>query len=508
MAKKKFSIGENTLGTLNNIKKNSDLVDAKDTFNIQYIDINDINTNPENFYPIEDIEKLAKDIDEIGLQHNLVFNDKSRYDDDKYMILSGERRYHALKYLVEEGKEQYRLIPAHIINVDPIDAQIVLIQANAQVRESTQEIKLKESEKLQKLYEEKKESKAKGEVIGSKRQVVAEAMGISETHAGRYISVNNNLIPELKAYIDEIGLKSSAEISKLSKQEQESILELIEKNELNANEITQARVEEIKIESKQINEELKEEHEKEIREIKEKYSEEIDFDDTEKNKDDIIKELKLQLELSKKDFQMKTENKTKEIVNKLVKTQDDLNNEKNKRKKLESKIKKSNRDENYYAAKQFVQDDECLIDLYVVMYEDVKYGTRGIKQIFGNKEKAYEYYNNLKKLPFKKYEYSINTNAIDNKLDDSYFSLELTIYKNDFSRVEKCITEESIRRLAINKNLDSYTIKVPINFKEVEKDLDTLTAERYVYEIQEIQNCINQDGDVESLIKELFHIQD
>ena len=139
MAKSKFSISE---GMLNSISKNidkSNLIDSKENFKFYYIDI----------YPIIDIETLAEDISINGLNHNLVIRP---IEDGFYEIISGERRYSALKSLVDKGDNKYSKVPCKIVNLNDVDSEITLIQANAQTRELSDSDKLKQIERLTELY--------------------------------------------------------------------------------------------------------------------------------------------------------------------------------------------------------------------------------------------------------------------------------------------------------------------------------------------------------------------
>lgn len=93
------------------------------------LDINSLVPSQNNFYGIREIEELAESINENGLMHNLVVRKK---DDGTYEIISGERRYRALKSL------GYEKIPCQVKeNLSDLDAELMLIQANAEQRELT-----------------------------------------------------------------------------------------------------------------------------------------------------------------------------------------------------------------------------------------------------------------------------------------------------------------------------------------------------------------------------------
>ena len=354
MGKKKNLFMPDTFGTLQNIKTNSDLVEAKDNFRFEYIDIDEINFNPENFYSSndsdEDINELAENIEEIGLQHNIVVNDKSRYDDNKYMLISGERRLKAITKLVNEGKEKFRKIPTQIQNVDDQDVELMLIEANAKTRETSPSIKIKETERLREIYSQKKANKT---VSGGERKHLADLMGVKETQAGRLIAISNKLIPELKELIDELGIGSASELAKMSEEHQNIFLENLKTGIFKAEDISKTKAEEIKKQSNQIAEEFKRQSEEKINSLKLEYETEIEIQN---NK---LKEFQQDVEMiemiKKENIELnnKFENEKRKIIEEakleeqkklsenntlLFKAQEDLKNEK---KKLEKEKKKN-----------------------------------------------------------------------------------------------------------------------------------------------------------------------
>ena len=221
---KKFSISE---GMLNGISKNTRKVEefqAKENFKIEYINIDRIKRNEKNFYEIVDIESLAEDIKLNGLNHNLVVR---KLDNDMYELISGERRYTALNKLVNEGNKEFNLVPCKVIESNDIDSEIILIQANAQSRELTEVEKLTQVERLQELYKIKKKNGEK--VPGKIRDIIANDLKLSPTQVGRYERINNKLIPELKAVIEQgnLTIANASEFSSLSEENQRVILNII-----------------------------------------------------------------------------------------------------------------------------------------------------------------------------------------------------------------------------------------------------------------------------------------
>ncbi len=187
---KQFSLKSNMLNEISKNTKLSTELEARDNFKVEFIDVNDLFANKKNFYEIVDIEELEEDIFINGLNHNLVVRKKG----DKYEIISGERRYRAIRNLVENGQTKFKKIPCKVINLNDVDTEIVLIQANAQTRILSDSDRLKQIERLTKLYTQKKK---KGEKIGKIKEIISKDTGLSESQIGRYSAINKGLIPEL-----------------------------------------------------------------------------------------------------------------------------------------------------------------------------------------------------------------------------------------------------------------------------------------------------------------------
>ncbi|MDU4727938.1 hypothetical protein [Clostridium sp.] len=86
--------------------------------------------------------------------------------------------------------------------------------------------KLKQVNRLQELYKTKK---ANGEPVGRIREAIAKDLNLSAVQVGRYERINNGLIPELKAILEEGNLTTAnaSEFSTLSEENQKVILEVI-----------------------------------------------------------------------------------------------------------------------------------------------------------------------------------------------------------------------------------------------------------------------------------------
>lgn len=273
---KKFSISE---GMLSGISKNTEKVstlEAKENFKFEYIDIEKIRKNKNNFYEITDIDELVEDISINGLNHNLVVRP---IENGLYELISGERRYTALNKLVERGEDKFKKVPCKISDLNDLDSEIVLIQANAQSRELSDADKLKQIERLTELYNIKK---SKGEKVGKIRDKIAKDTGLSPAQVGRYSAISKGLIKELKDVLEQgnLSISNASEFAVLSEENQRLILSVI-KNEIS---ISKNEANELKNKFKKIEKDKNETTSKNINEeIASKKSKEI-IDDFKKNK--------------------------------------------------------------------------------------------------------------------------------------------------------------------------------------------------------------------------------
>lgn len=318
---KKFSLSQGMLNQVSQNVKKANEIEAKNNFNVQYIDIKDIERNKKNFYEIVNVDELAEDIKMNGLNHNLVVR---KLDNGKYELISGERRYTALTQLVEQGDEIFTLVPCKVIEANDIDSEIILIQANAQTRELTEIEKLEQVKRLTELYKTKKKNGEK--VPGKIREIIANDLKLSPTQVGRYERINKNLIPELKEILENgnLTIANASEFSSLSEDNQKVILEIINnKVEISKEEATELKVKLKKLEQEKADELKRLENEKliEIRKIENEKS--VELRRIENEKDEALRSkklindevLRLKSELDKSEN--KSEEEIKELENQL-----------------------------------------------------------------------------------------------------------------------------------------------------------------------------------------------
>ena len=311
---KKFSISQGMLNSVSQNVKKANEIEAKNNFNVQYIDIKDIKRNKKNFYEIVNVDELAEDIKMNGLNHNLVVR---KLDNGKYELISGERRYTALTQLVEQGNEIFALVPCKVIEANDIDSEIILIQANAQTRELTEIEKLEQVKRLTELYKTKKKNGEK--VPGKIREIIANDLKLSPTQVGRYERINKNLIPELKEILENgnLTIANASEFSSLSEDNQKVILEIINnKVEISKEEATELKVKLKKLEQEKADELKRLENEKlvEIKKIENEKS--VEIKRIENEKDEALRSKKLISDevLRLKSELDKSENKSEEEI--------------------------------------------------------------------------------------------------------------------------------------------------------------------------------------------------
>ena len=371
---KKFSLSQGMLNQVSqNVKKANEL-EAKNNFNVQYIDIKNIERNKKNFYEIVNVDELAEDIKMNGLNHNLVVR---KLDNGKYELISGERRYTALTQLVEQGNEIFALVPCKVIEANDIDSEIILIQANAQTRELTEIEKLEQVKRLTELYKTKKKNGEK--VPGKIREIIANDLKLSPTQVGRYERINKNLIPELKEILENgnLTIANASEFSSLSEDNQKVILEIINnKVEISKEEATELKVKLKKLEQEKADELKRLENEKlvEIKKIenekdealrsKKLISDEVlrlksELDKSENKSEEEIKELENQLrEELKKDLDNKY---LAEIEN--IKNEANSNKEEKERYRKELEEMKAKSKENKDKSDEFKENYKLVADL-------------------------------------------------------------------------------------------------------------------------------------------------
>lgn len=200
----------------------------KPAYKIAALHISDLVPSEGNFYSMEGIEELKRDIELAGgVKQNLTV---TSIDGGKYKILSGHRRYRACMELVRDGKAEYEFIPCGIEpkqeneEMQSIREELLLITTNSQ-REKTDWDKVQEAKHLRDvLYWYKSQG---GKLPGRLREIIADTLNTSAAQIGRLDAIGKNLIPEFQEEIKEkrLGISTAYEISGLPQEQQREALE-------------------------------------------------------------------------------------------------------------------------------------------------------------------------------------------------------------------------------------------------------------------------------------------
>lgn len=228
-----FSLDKIGVSNLNEVSKELQQNKEKEVL----VDIDTIVRNPLNIHSIEDIESLAFSISHTGLQENLVLIKK----DGVNMLIAGERRWTALKYIQEHKLPNYkslkkvRCIYKTLESVDlPLDdemKEIYLIETtNAEQRNNTEEDILTSVDRLTLIYEELKKNKVQGVPVGTKREYIADKLKVSQSKAGRLLSINSATDEVKEAFESrQLNAKSAEMLAKSEPEVQKSVMKQLNK---------------------------------------------------------------------------------------------------------------------------------------------------------------------------------------------------------------------------------------------------------------------------------------
>ena len=164
---------------------------------IEYIDIDKIDSDARNFYELSGLDALAANIELCGLQQPIRVR-TSTNKPSRVVIVSGHRRVAALRMLVEEGKEGFRDVAC--IREDTPKSwamqELRLIYANSDTRQMSSADIAKQAERVQELLYQLKEEGV--EFPGRMRDHVAEACQISKSKLARLKVIREHLHQDLQ----------------------------------------------------------------------------------------------------------------------------------------------------------------------------------------------------------------------------------------------------------------------------------------------------------------------
>lgn len=235
--------------------------EKENNFKIEEIEIDRICPNEDNFYSMnkDDIDKLKKSIEIVGLQQNMVV----KKENDIYKIIAGHRRYESIKLIHEEDNNKFKTIPCKVVEDDEILDKLILIITNSTARELSDWEKVEQSKQLKEaLTEYKKRENLPGRV----RDIIADILKVSPTQVARMDKIDKNLNKNLKEEFknENINISTAYEAAKLPEEKQEEVYkELKEKGNITIKDVTKKKpTEEIKEDPKEIKEIKEHEEEK------------------------------------------------------------------------------------------------------------------------------------------------------------------------------------------------------------------------------------------------------
>ena len=159
---------------------------------IEYIRLDRIEEDPNNFYQLSGIEELAANIQLCGLQQPIRVRPVPD-EEERYMIVSGHRRRKAVELLAKDEPDRWTEVPC-IVEGDVIPAslqQLRLIYANANTRTMTSAEVSEQAVQVEKLLYQLKEEGY--EFPGRMRDHVAEAVNASKSKLARLKVIREKL---------------------------------------------------------------------------------------------------------------------------------------------------------------------------------------------------------------------------------------------------------------------------------------------------------------------------
>lgn len=179
---------------------------------IEYIHIDRIDDDPNNFYELSNIEELAANIELLGLQQPIRVRVNPE-DPARVIIVSGHRRRAAIRMAIEGGREDLKEIPC--IREVPAESaalqELRLIYANSDTRKLTSAEISKQAERVEMLLYQLKEEGY--EFPGRMRDHVAEACKVSKSKLARLKVIREGLSPDYMEAFERNTLSEQAAYS-------------------------------------------------------------------------------------------------------------------------------------------------------------------------------------------------------------------------------------------------------------------------------------------------------
>ena len=214
---------------------------------IIYLDIDNIESNPRNFYGLRDIEGLAG---LIAVSHMIEPLTVTKQDNGKYMLISGHRRRAAVQKLLEEGTYTERKLPCIVkarkkikieeengetteFDEDAVEMLNLIASNRGQREERTVDEKLQEVKYLEAFAKAIYNQKDRGNRGRFRTFFAEEILNISTTQLHRMKSMEK-LTEKVRKAMDEGKISESvaAEFTTMTTEEQDTCLEKIINGEI------------------------------------------------------------------------------------------------------------------------------------------------------------------------------------------------------------------------------------------------------------------------------------
>lgn len=171
---------------------------------IEYIGLDKLHDDPNNFYSLDGIEELAENIEFAGLQQPVRVRRDAEHSGE-YIIVSGHRRTAAMRKIVEDGNKAFETVPCIVEADGGSEAlrELRLIYANSDTRRMSSADISKQAERVEALLYQLKEEGV--EFPGRMRDHVAEACKVSKSKLSRLKVIRDRLAPDIYAGYYERG---------------------------------------------------------------------------------------------------------------------------------------------------------------------------------------------------------------------------------------------------------------------------------------------------------------
>lgn len=173
---------------------------------IEYIRLEMLEEDPNNFYQLSEIPELAANIQLCGLQQPIRVR---QGESGKYRIVSGHRRRAAVELLAQEDPEKWAEVACIVEQDAASDAlqELRLIYANAHTRKMTPAETSRQADEVTRLFYQLKEEGF--EFPGRMRDHVAQAVNVSKSKLARLKVIRENLSGLWMPYFEKDAIAES-----------------------------------------------------------------------------------------------------------------------------------------------------------------------------------------------------------------------------------------------------------------------------------------------------------